>query len=81
MADNSRQKQRFDHGQTVYVHWRKALYAAEYRGYDNFQREESHRVYISASGGEEEVAADQIFGNYRQAKQTFPNATDHIQGI
>lgn len=81
MADNSRQKQRFDHGQTVYVHWRKALYPAEYRGYDNFQREESHRVYISASGGEEEVAADQIFGNYRQAKQAFPRATDHIQGI
>lgn len=81
MADNTRQKQRFDHGQKVYVYWRKALYPAEYRGYDNFQREESHRVYIAASNGEEEVSGDQIFGDYTKARRTFPRATDHVKGI
>ncbi len=81
MANNSRQKQRFDHGQKVFVYWRKALYPAEYRGYDNFQREESHRVHISASGGEEEVSANQIFEDYRRARRQFPNATDHVKGI
>lgn len=77
----SRQKQVFDHGETVYVYWRKAIYPAEYRGYDNFQREESHLVYISAAGGEEEVSEDQLFGDYRKARRTYPNATDHVKGI
>ena len=75
------QKQLLNHGDTVYVYWIKAIYPAEYRGYDNFQRDESHLVYISAANGEEEVYEDQIFGDYRKAKQAFPNATDHVKGI
>lgn len=81
MSDTSRQKQKFDHGQTVYVYWRKALYPAEYRGYDNFQRDESHLVYITAAGGEEEVDGNQIFGSYRKAQQSYPRATDHVKGL
>lgn len=81
MSDTSRQKQKFDHGQKVYVFWRKALYPAEYRGYDNFQRDESHLVYISAANGEEEVSADQIFGRYTDARQAYPRATDHVKGL
>ena len=77
----SRQKQILNHGETVYVYWRKAIYAAEYRGYDNFQRSEGHLVYIAASNGEEEVSEDQIFTDYRKAKRAFPNATDHVKGI
>jgi len=76
-----RQKQQFDHGETVYVFWREAIYAAEYRGYDNFEREESHIVYIPASNGEENVSGDHVFADYRLAKQTHPNATDHVRGI
>jgi hypothetical protein len=75
------QKQILNHGETVYVYWRKAIYPAEYRGYDNFQRDESHLVYISAANGEEEVSEDQIFGDYRRAKRAYPRATDHVKGI
>ena len=81
MSQPRRQKQQFDHGQTVYVFWRNAIYPAEYRGYDNFQREESHRVYIAASNGEEEVNGDQVFGDYASARKAHPRATDHVQGI
>lgn len=81
MSDTSRQKQKFDHGQQVFVYWRKALYPAEYRGYDNFQRDESHLVHIRATGGEEEVDANQIFGSYPKARQAYPNATDHVKGL
>jgi hypothetical protein len=76
-----RQKQQFDHGETVYVFWREAIYAAEYRGYDNFEREESHIVYIPASNGEENVSGDHVFADYAHAKQAHPGATDHVRGI
>jgi hypothetical protein len=76
-----RQKQKFDHGQTVYVYWRQAIFPAEYRGYDNFEREESHIVYLTSANGEINVSDNEVFGNYRQAKQAYPNATDHVKGI
>jgi len=82
MADSPRrQKQQFDHGQTVYVHWREAIYPAEYRGYDNFERDESHIVYIPAAGGEQNISGDDLFANHRLAKQAYPRATDHVKGI
>lgn len=81
MARPRRQKQQFDHGQTVYVYWREAIYPAEYRGYDNFERDESHIVYIPAANGEQNVSGDEVFGDAVQAKRAYPNATDHVRGI
>jgi len=72
---------RFDHGQTVYVYWREAIYPAEYRGYDNFSREESHLVNIKAVGGEHNIDDDDIFGEYQEARRTHPRATDHVRGV
>lgn len=77
----NRQKQKFNHGQTVYVYWREAIYAAEYRGYDNFERDESHIVFIPAANGEENVSSEEVFGSLQRAKQAYPNATDHVRGI
>lgn len=76
-----RQKQPFNHGQKVYVFWREAIFPAEYRGYDNFEREESHIVNIPAANGEINVSGDEVFGNYNQIRQAYPNATDHVKGI
>lgn len=73
--------QRFDHGQTVYVYWRDAIYPAKYKGYDNFEREKSHLVEITAMGGEHNVQDSNVYGNYRQAKRSHPRATDHVRGL
>jgi hypothetical protein len=81
MSQPRRQKQRYDHGQTVIVYWREALFQAEYRGYDNFEREESHIVYIPAAGGEQNVSGDEVFADYRTAANQYPRATDHVKGI
>lgn len=71
----------FQHGQKVYVAWREAIYPAEYKGYDNFDREENHLVNIPAAGGEHNIDDEDIFGNYRRAVQQNPNATDHVRGM
>lgn len=73
--------QRFDHGQTVYVYWREAIYPATYKGYDNFEREKSHLVEITAAGGEHNIDDDKIFGNYQNARRNYPRATDHVKGM
>lgn len=73
--------QNFQHGQKVYVVWHEAIYPAEYHGYDNFEREESHLVEIPAAGGEQNIDDDKIFADYRRAKREYPSATDHVRGM
>lgn len=81
MSQPRRQKQQFDHGQRVFVYWRRAIYPAEYRGYDNFEREEAHLVYIEAANGESSLNGEDIYGDYGTARKEHPRATDHVQGI
>jgi len=71
----------FQHGQKVYIIWHEALYPGEYKGYDNFEREESHLVNIPAAGGEHNIDDDKIFDDYRRAVSRYPDATDHIRGM
>jgi len=71
----------FQHGQKVYVIWHESLYPAEYKGYDNFDRDPSHLVEIHAAGGEQNLEDELVFGDYRRAAKEFPNATDHVRGM
>lgn len=81
MSQPRRQKQQYNHGDTVYVFWRKAIYPAEYRGYDNFERDEAHLVYITAANGEVKMSGEDIYADYGKARKQHPRATDHVQGI